>query len=88
MAQEHSGAAWIERFWHILAKKSTQEAPQEAEEAKERAKRQKKEPSRGQRGKVGGKKGLWRGFGVDLVNGNGCTGIEDDLTAGMAGGRG
>ena len=70
MAQEHSGAAWIERFWHILAQKSTPEGPEEAEEAKERAKGQKKEPSRGQRGEVGGQRGLWRHFGVDLVDGS------------------
>ena len=78
MAQEHSGAAWIDTFGHILAQNSTHQGPQEAEEAKERAKIQKTEPNRGQRGNVGGKKGLWRGFGVDLVNGSAFDRIDDD----------
>ena len=72
----------------MLAKNSTQEGPEEAEEANERAKRQKKEPRRGQRGKVGGKRRLWKRFGVDLVNGNAFDRIDMGRIGGMAGGRG
>ena len=59
-------------------KKSTQEGPEEAEEAKERAKGQKKEPSRGQRGEVGGQRGLWRSFGVNSVNGNAFDRLDEN----------
>ena len=53
-----------------------------------RAKEQKKEPRRGQRGKVGGKRWLWKRFGVDLVIENGLGLIDMGGVGGRAGGRG